>query len=166
MPRVVIVNTHCHPITAKRKEDIAAGDLFCAVALWATNAQGDVLIAQRSLQENRDPGCWGPAVHGIVEENESFLDTILRETQEEIGVTLDPAKLTTGERLAMHGTENEYFLQWYHYQLAEYENNFTLNEEETQKVEWLPKEEVIKRFEANPAEFVFSTPQWIAKVCV
>lgn len=166
MPRVVIVNINCHPITAKQKEDIAEGDLFCAVALWVTNTHGDVLLAQRSLQENRDPGCWGPAVHGIVEENESFLDTILRETQEEIGLILDPEKLTTGERLLMQGTENEYFLQWYHYQLLEHENNFTLNEEETQKVIWLSKETIRKQFNASPTEFVFSTPQWISKICV
>ncbi len=59
-----------------------------AAVIWSTE-EGKYLLLRRSLEKDFAPGVW-ECVTGRVEQNESFLDALYRETFEELGVRLQP----------------------------------------------------------------------------
>ena len=46
-------------------------DYYRIGCLWLTNSKGEVLIAQRLLAKDKDPGKWGPAAAGTLEMGET-----------------------------------------------------------------------------------------------
>lgn len=84
--KIVVVNENDEVVGAKKRGTIATDDIYRVSALWITNSNGDVLLAQRALTKKNDPGKWGPAVAGTVEEGETYLGNITKETEEEIGL--------------------------------------------------------------------------------
>lgn len=74
--------------------------------VWITSSAGEVLIQRRSLTKPNFPGRWCCSAGGCVQHGEAPLEAALRETQEELGLTLDPAKgrllFVTVGRKALH----------------------------------------------------------------
>jgi len=61
-------------------------DIYRIGALWLTDGTGQILIAQRKLTKDKDPGKWGPAAAGTVEKSETYESNAYKEAQEEIGL--------------------------------------------------------------------------------
>lgn len=59
-----------------------------AVVIWSVK-DGKYLLLRRSVTKDFAPGVW-ECVTGRVEQNESYLDALHRETREEIGVSVQP----------------------------------------------------------------------------
>lgn len=55
--------------------------------LWIMDESGEVLLARRALHKAQDPGVWGPAVTGKLESGETFDQALVREVEEELGLT-------------------------------------------------------------------------------
>lgn len=58
-----------------------------AAVLWIVNEEREILLAQRAHHKAQDPGVWGTAAAGKLESGESFDSAIVRETEEELGLT-------------------------------------------------------------------------------
>jgi 8-oxo-dGTP pyrophosphatase MutT (NUDIX family) len=61
--------------------------------LWLVNDKHELLLARRSDDRDYDPGLWAVSVAGRVEGDETFEETVVRETEEELGLkpgTYDP----------------------------------------------------------------------------
>lgn len=85
--QVPIVNLNDEIIAYKDRSEIYYGnDIFRTASPWVTNSNGDVLVAQRKFYKKVDPGKWAEAVGGTVENNDSYLKTIVREAEEELGL--------------------------------------------------------------------------------
>ncbi|HSW74331.1 MAG TPA: NUDIX hydrolase [Candidatus Saccharimonadales bacterium] len=54
--------------------------------LWILNEKNEILLAQRALNKLQDPGVWGPAVTGKLEQGESFSEALVREVEEELSL--------------------------------------------------------------------------------
>ena len=126
-------------------------DIYRVAALWLTNSRNEVLIAQRKLTKDKDPGKWGPAVAGTVDEGEEYESNIIKETEEEIGITglsldLGPKQFITEPR--------KYFLQWFLAESDLPEESFTPQESEVEKVKWINVGELIKDVTQNPQQYV------------
>jgi len=68
-----IVDENDRLIGVKNRAAIGyAKDIYRVSALWLTNPDGYVLLAKRANQKDKEPGVWGPAVSGTVEENEDY----------------------------------------------------------------------------------------------
>lgn len=87
----------------KKRSEITTQDIYRVSACRIVDEQGNILLSQRSMTKKHDPGKWGPAVAGTVSEGEGYLETIVREIPEEIGIEVSaeqlirwPKKLTTG----------------------------------------------------------------------
>ncbi|MFV0565421.1 MAG: NUDIX hydrolase [Flavobacteriaceae bacterium] len=62
--------------------------------LWLYTPNGQILLAQRSTKKAICPLLWDISVAGHIDAGETIENGILRETQEELGLTLAPEDLT------------------------------------------------------------------------
>ena len=63
---------------------------------WIINAEGKFLVQQRSLKKRNNPGKWS-STNGLVGLKETPIDTVIRETKEELGIDIDPNQIVLVE---------------------------------------------------------------------
>ncbi|HKR65608.1 MAG TPA: NUDIX domain-containing protein [Thermoanaerobaculia bacterium] len=74
---------------AKAKDDVHRdGDWHRCAHLWLLTPDGRILVQRRALSKQSWPGMWDVSVAGHISAGESSRDAVLRETQEELGLTL------------------------------------------------------------------------------
>jgi len=61
--------------------------LHPVIRLHVFNSKGQILMQQRAFNKSVEPGKWDAAVAGHVNYGETAEETVVRETQEEIGIT-------------------------------------------------------------------------------
>lgn len=129
----------------------AEHDYYRVSALWLTNLSGDILIAQRVLTKKNDPGKWGPAVAGTLEEGDTYETNIRKEILEEIGLSdielsVGPKVLTTSPR--------HYFSQWFTASCDIPASDLKLQAEEVAQVAWISKDNLINDISTNPDRYL------------
>jgi isopentenyl-diphosphate Delta-isomerase len=158
-PQIIIVNNQDEVIGYKERGAQSKQDIYRVSALWITNSKGDILLAQRKFTKSHDPGKWGPAVAGTLEEGETYESNILKEAEEEIGLknispVLGLKRRSTGE--------HNYFTQWYTLTLDKPARNFTIQEEEVEQVKWFTRKELEKKQLEYPENY-FKNLRWLLK---
>ena len=165
MARIIIVDENDNPIGAKPREAITADDCYRVAAIWITKPGGDILMAQRAQSKKHDPGKWGPAVAGTVEEGEEYLANAIKEAAEEIGLMINPKKLEKGPLLKVRREGGKYFFsQWFLYVTDMPTDVMEIDKEEVAQVRWLSQDVVKKMIETEPKLLVESAPQWIGQL--
>ncbi len=74
-----------------RDEVHARGLWHGSVHAWVANGAGQILMQQRSFSKKTDPGLWDLSVCGHIAAGDDAIATAIREADEELGLTLDPA---------------------------------------------------------------------------
>lgn len=151
MTRIMLVNDQDEIIAYKERDELVKEDIYRVAALWVTNSKGDILLAQRKLTDDRDPGMWGPAVAGTVEENETYDSNVLKEAEEEIG--LQDIELLLGPKHRFTG-ENNYFGQWFTYVIDKPAEDFTIQEEEVEQIAWFSRKELERDLIEHPEKYL------------
>lgn len=127
-----------------RGEVIPEGTYHLVVHVWIKNREGKFLISRRSEDRPMHPLMW-ECVGGSVLKGESSLEGALRETEEEVGVKLDPEKgtvLFSKLREAVGGRKFQDILDVW---LFEYNGEADLEQATTNEVcdvRWMRKEEI------------------------
>lgn len=80
--------------TALKSEAHKNGWYHNTIHLWLYTKKGEILLQQRSHKKAIHPLLWDVSAAGHIDAGESFLNAVLRETKEEIGLTLQPKELT------------------------------------------------------------------------
>ena len=164
MARIIIVDENDKPIGAKPRESITADDCYRVAAIWITKPGGDILMAQRAQSKKHDPGKWGPAVAGTVEEGEEYLANAIKESAEEIGLMVNPKKLEKGPHIKVVPPGGNYFCQWFFYVTDMPTDVMELQKDEVAQVRWLSRDVVKQMLEKEPSLLVHSAPQWLPKL--
>lgn len=133
-------------------------DVYRVSALWLTNSEGKVLLAKRAMTKKYDPGMWGPAAVGTLEDDETYESNIYKEAEEEIG--LAGVKFKESKKILVDDGHH-YFIQWYTVMIDKDPSEFTLQEEEVDSVAWFDIEQVKKELVENPDKYVPALPQII-----
>src|SRR3989338_2507367 len=108
--RITIVNEQDEIIGYKDRKNRNTVDITRITALWLWNEKGEALLAQRAFSKSINPGLWGPAVAGTVEEGETYASNIVKEAEEEIGLkNLRPVL----DQKLRRTTKHAYFAQWF-----------------------------------------------------
>lgn len=115
-----------------------------AVDMFIQNDKGELWIPTRTLHKRIAPGGLDFSVGGHVGSGETYDETVLRETQEEINVTLDPAKLTLVKKFPP--AETPYFRAVYLYRMNE---TPVFNPDDFTSAEWLTPAELIAKLDAG-----------------
>jgi len=150
--KVIIVDETDTPIGLKERADIdPTKDTYRCTGVWITNSQDEVLIARRKLTKDVDPGKWGPAVAGTVEEGETYESNAMKEAEEELG--LKNVKLDLGPKNHLE-SPRKYFGQWFVCKVDKAIEDFVIQEDEVEQIAWVGKKELKKDLEANPDKYV------------
>ena len=77
--------------TIERGQPLAEGEYILIIDVWIINNSGKLLISKRAPDVRPDPDKWQPTT-GCVIASEDSITAALRETKEELGITLNPQK--------------------------------------------------------------------------
>jgi len=160
LAKIIIVDKNDKVIGLKERENLKNEDIYRVSALWIENGKGEILMARRALTKAHDPGKWGPAVAGTLEEGETYYSNMLKEAEEEIGLKNIKFKKGSKVKIKLAG-RLRYFLQWYLVKIDKPINEFRIQRSEVEEIRWFSKEEIKKKLQENPNEFIYSVNQWI-----
>ncbi len=150
--KINIVDKNNNLIGTKYRDEIDySKDIYQTSGVWITNSRGEILLAQRKLTKDKDPGKWGPAAAGTLEEGETYESNAYKEAAEEIGLTGVPFKLGP---LRYTDHPRKYFGQWYICKVDKPVEEFSLQEEEVEQLKWIPEDELMKDIKENPDNYV------------
>ena len=147
-----IVNDDDKLIGHKLRQEIDfKKDYYRIGCLWLTNSQDEVLLAQRLLTKDKDPGKWGPSAAGTLEKGETYESNIYKEALEELGLT--GVDFTAVVKLKLEEPRKS-FLQLYSGVCDWPAAKFEPQPEEVEQVSWVSLEELKKDIHENPDKYV------------
>lgn len=149
--KAIIVNSSDEIIGYKVRDVITKEDIYRISALWIINSKGEILLAKRHHTKSHSPNMWGPAVAGTNEEGETYESNIIKETEEEIG--LSNIKPTLGPKIE-RTDEYHYFTQWFTLKVDKNISDFKIQENEVEEIKWFKPQELKDRLQTQPGEFV------------
>lgn len=156
--KIIIVDENNKIIGSKERNEIQSEDIYRVSGLWITNSDGYILLAQRKFTKRNDPGKWGPAVAGTVEEGESYKENIIKEAYEELG--LEDIKPKEGPIRRNIGVHN-YFSQRFYLTVDKNINEFKIAEDEVEQIKWFKREELQKLIKEKSEMFIKSLQNWV-----
>lgn len=152
--KIIIVDELNNKIGVKYRDEIDHEvDRYQCTGLWVTNSKGEVLIAQRKLTKEEDPGKWGCAVAGTVEEGETFETNIYKEAEEEIGlkgVVFEVGPLQKNEK------PRKNYAQWFVVRVDLPVESFYLQEDEVEQITWIQPEKLVDDVKNDPKKYLNS----------
>lgn len=149
--KIPIVDENDNIIEYRERDNRDTDSIYRVSSLWITDADGKVLLARRAINKSHDPGKWGPAVAGTVEEGESYEENIIKEAEEELG--LKDIKPIAGIK-KFRKTKWGYFVQEYLLTLPTGFNDFKIAEDEVAEVKWFSEVELKQQLKENPNDFL------------
>lgn len=151
--KIPIVDKNDNVICYKDRSEIDyKNDIFRTASLWITNNKNEVLLAQRKFDKKVDPGKWGEAVGGTVENDDSYLDTAIRESYEELGIS--DIKFSLGPKQFLETPIYSCYIQWYKACIDMDVSEFVVQQEEVEQVAWVPVNKFEHDLKANPDKYV------------
>ena len=150
--KIIIVDSEDNQIGLKEFGTLDYEDIYQVSALWLTDIKtGDVLIAQRKWTKHNDPGKWSAAAAGTVDEGETYEENIIKEIEEEIGLTgLD---LTEGPKEFIDDGKHKYFVKWFFASVDKDTTKITVQEEEVEDTKWIPQKVLVVDVSNNPEKY-------------
>jgi len=156
---IVVVDEDDNEVGCEPRDVVDAKKLrYRASGLWIKNSNGDSLLARRAYTKTHYPGRWGSAVAGTVEEGETYEGNIVKEAEEELGLT--DIELVKGPHAETSG-EYSHFTQWFNLIVDEPESYFKIQDEEVVEIKWFSEEELRKELKDNPKEFVENMERFV-----
>lgn len=102
-----LYNEEGHPLgkVATRHQSLGTQEYFLVVHVWIENEDKEFLIQKRAKKNDPIPHQWA-ITSGIPNSKETPLDAAIRETKEELGITLDKKQLK--KRALIVSNHNQY----------------------------------------------------------
>lgn len=152
--KIPIVDENDNLIEYRERDNRDTDAIYRVSALWVTDTDGKILLARRAFNKTHDPGKWGPAAAGTVEEGETYEENKIKEAEEEIG--LKNIKPITGIK-KRRKTKYNYFSQEFLLTLPASFNDFKIQKDEVAEVKWFSEEELKNQLKENPDDFLKGT---------
>ncbi|MCI8471423.1 MAG: NUDIX domain-containing protein [Clostridia bacterium] len=140
--------------TMQKGEKVPNGFYHLGADVWIVNSENKILIQKRSSKKRQAPNVWA-MTGGSVVKGETSLQTIERETIEELGIQLNKKEL----QLIKHYKTGEVCLDTYLIRQDIKIDDIIMQEDEVSDVKWATYEEIEELFQnhqflANRWEFV------------
>lgn len=134
-----------------RGEEVPQGFYHLVVHIWIRNSKGEYLISQRSADRPTSPLMW-ECVGGSVTKGEDSLTGALRETKEEVGLTLSPEDGKLVYSVVGRVVNGVKFSDILDVWLFEYDGPVSLEQATTQEVAqtaWMTKNQIKALFDTG-----------------
>lgn len=160
--KIQIVDENDKFVANKERSEVDyQSDIYRVSALWLTNSKGQTLLAKRAIVKDKDPGKWGPAVAGTIDEGETYDENIYKEADEEIGLTGQQFK--KGPKILIKHPRT-YFCQWYFVTLDRDVDSFVMQENEVDELAWVDTEQMKQELATNPDKYVPAMNQIVSEL--
>lgn len=126
--------------TMIRSHQFEDGDLHLVVHLCIFNINGELLIQQRQMDKEDFPNMWDISVGGSALAGETPQQAIMREAQEELGISFDLSETRPQFTINFEEGFDDTFLVIADVNL----NDLSLQEEEVQAVKWASRQEIFQ----------------------
>ncbi|MDD5732108.1 MAG: NUDIX domain-containing protein [Patescibacteria group bacterium] len=128
-----------------------------AAHIWIYNSKGEVLLQLRAKDKALGANVWDLSAAGHIGAGEEPITSALREIHEEIGLMvraedLEPYRVISEQTRFKEIVNNEF----YYVYLLKYDGDagsLKIQEEELQKVEFIPIEDIEKGLKENPEKY-------------
>ena len=128
------------------------------VGIWIMNENGELLLQRRSPQKKRNPNKW-TRTGGHVESGETPINGIVRETKEEIGVTLPLEKIEFMDIDKCAPDNCNHHFTYSYFIIVNYKiEDYTIQREEVSDLKYITIEELEKIKNNKDVNYTFS--QW------
>lgn len=154
---IVVVNESDEFIKLVPDELLKPSHIYRCAGLWLTNSRQEILLAQRKLTKKNDPGKWGPAVSGTIEQGETYESNIYKEAAEEIGLT--GQKFSIGPKVFNNYGKYRFFVQWFSCQVDWPIEKFKIQADEVEQIAWIAKAGLINDLTKNPGSYIAGATQ-------
>ncbi|MBQ8132007.1 MAG: NUDIX domain-containing protein [Bacilli bacterium] len=150
---------------ASREECHKKGLWHKAVVVFIISEDNErVLLQRRSANKKLWPNLWDITAGGHVLSGELGYQAVIRETKEEIGLTIDKGSLefigsTIFENLS-NDIINRHFNEYYVVHKDVNLKDIVLQEEEVQDIRWFTKQEIIDRVKNNYEDLTDKVSCW------
>lgn len=145
--KVPIVNEKDEIIGYKDRKDRNIEEIVRATGLWVTDKDGNILLAQRAFCRKYGSGLWGSAAGGVVEEGETCESCIIREAEEEIGLT--GLTFKPGPKIRLNDCFSYFFTV-----IVDHDYKFIKQNEEVEQIKWFSERELNKFLKEKPEFFL------------
>jgi mRNA interferase RelE/StbE len=153
--KIIIVNSLDEIIACKHRNYLSEKDYYRSSVLIIKNLNNEILISQRSLKKDYMPGMFGPSVEGTCQEDEDYVDTILRETEEEINLVISETDLKFVEKILTEDKDAKFFTSIYIYLIDASDIEYLkIDKKEIKSIEWFSKERLKKELKENKNKFL------------
>lgn len=138
-------------------------DIYRVSALWITNRHNEVLLMQRSFKHEHQPGLWGPAAAGTVED-ETYEQNIIKEAAEELG--LIDINISLSYKILKQAGGRRYFCQWFTAEIApEMIAKLVPEEGEVETFAWIAAADLVKDVMIRPENYLPGFDETAALFC-
>jgi isopentenyldiphosphate isomerase len=160
---ITIVDSDDNIITRKSINEVNyKTDIYRVSALWVTNKKGEVLLAQRSMKHHQ-PGLWGPAAAGTVED-ETYEQNMIKEIEEELGIAY--LAITPSRKIFKQAGGRHYFCQWFTAEIAsEMIDELVPEEGEVETFAWIAAADLVKDVATHPESYLPGFDETVALFC-
>ncbi len=154
MTRIPIVNEQDEFLYFKDFYEATRDEIRQITRLHVFNTAGEYLLARRQMAKILEPGVWGPTVAGTVDEGETYETNVVKETQEELGLTgLD---IQFVKKYYQHGPNGKRYAAIFRATTDKGVHDLVLQQEEVADARFIALPELFAWFDRAPEEFTKS----------
>ena len=151
--KIPIVNEEDEIIGYKEREYVTSSDICRIVGLHVFNEKGEVLVALRHSSKKISPNKWGPSVSGTVDEGYDYDTTVIKETEEEIG--LKNIKPIFYKKMPKLSDIIPRFTSVY-YVIINSKEELVIQEDEVSEIRWVSVDDLEDWWTKKPEDFISS----------
>lgn len=130
-----------------------------SIHLIVENAAGEILLQKRSMQKDSHPGMWESSVSGHLDQGETYEQAVLRETKEEIGITIRPP-----QRLFKLPAQEDTGWEFACVYKTISEGPFQAAPDEIDELKWFTRARLVQEIQANSDRFGSTLGMIVARV--
>jgi len=133
--------------------------------VWLFNDKGEVLLQLRAKEKEQYPGMWDVSVAGHISAGEEPITAAIRETAEEVGLSLNPRDLDFFKieqiREIYKSIKNNGFEYVYFFRFNGDKNDLVLQKEEVEEICFVHIDELERNLVSNPEKYVPHGKYWL-----
>lgn len=140
----------------KTKSETSNKDIYRVSGILIYNSHKEFLLAKRAPTKKHNSGKWGMSAAGGVEKGESYLQNIIKEVREELGLSINKGAIKKGQKIFVNDQYPFYYQQFF-YKIDPQIKEIIFNTNEVEEIKWYTLDKLIEEIQKFPDTFLIET---------